>query len=65
MPEKIYLNNPGQPHAPRAKARHFEPSDVFADALRKRMNTTYTRKNEELFSELLTRLAKAERGNAD
>ncbi|OYR26043.1 hypothetical protein CES86_4097 [Brucella lupini] len=34
----------------------MEPSNAFADGLRKQLNTTFTKENAELFSDLLARL---------
>jgi len=37
-----------------------DPSDAFADALRKQLNTTFTEEDAVLFSDLLARLEFAE-----
>ncbi|GAA5658448.1 hypothetical protein Brsp06_04832 [Brucella sp. NBRC 13694] len=56
MPERIDLKTPVRRIASRFHARRMEPSNAFADGLRKQLNTTFTKENAELFSDLLARL---------
>jgi hypothetical protein len=65
MPERITLNNSVRRLASHAKDNHPRPSDAFAHALKKRLDTTFTDENSDLFSNLLTRLESAERGRGE
>ncbi len=65
MPEQIPPNNSMRPSASRAKANHPQPSDAFANALRNRLNTTFTNENSDMFSNLLARLENAEKGSGE
>jgi predicted kinase len=59
MPERIDLLIPVRTTS-RFHSRRVDPSDAFADALRKQLNTTFTEEDAVLFSDLLARLEFAE-----